>query len=363
MLLTRDNLREDQASVFKRGLSVGCKAWAKPTNVEAGVRSGAMVNGIIPPKERQPKWSPAARPENFAVIDIGVFAVFEKATVEMAKFPREPRNALCLPKCLPFGLQIVPEITTASEVKRQLFRGSHFDRSNLALRRLRWRAGFDFGLGRYRRTTSAMASRILGGIAEPSLRQVEKSLCTLHRRWRDQWFYIAQQPCPSAWRIVAEVINGDVGKTLLVKTVCETARHPSCLTKLERGDQPYSTDDAADRHDCISKVAHEFVRAIIAAPRCLKPFRKAAVIVHLAVHDIGRHLCGVLIDLLGGMDRDCLPNQIARRGACACILAGMPCDQTYRAVLVCVWQARMDLNRRPADSKSAALPLSYAPSV
>ena len=35
-------------------------------------------------------------------------------------------------------------------------------RPSLAARRLRRRAGFDFGLGRYRRTLSAMASRTFG---------------------------------------------------------------------------------------------------------------------------------------------------------------------------------------------------------
>src|ERR1700688_508725 len=37
---------------------------------------------------------------------------------------------------------------------------AHFERSNLALRRFRRRAGFDLGLGRYRRTLSAIASRV-----------------------------------------------------------------------------------------------------------------------------------------------------------------------------------------------------------
>src|SRR3990167_39823 len=39
--------------------------------------------------------------------------------------------------------------------------------SNLALRRLRRRAGLCFGLGRYCRNTSAMASRIFGVMAVP----------------------------------------------------------------------------------------------------------------------------------------------------------------------------------------------------
>ena len=40
----------------------------------------------------------------------------------------------------------------------------HFDRSILAARRLRRFAGFDLGLGRYRNTQSAMASRTFRGV-------------------------------------------------------------------------------------------------------------------------------------------------------------------------------------------------------
>ena len=100
---------------------------------------------------------------------------------------------------------------------------SHLGLSSFALARLRRLAGLDFGLGRYRSTLSAMASRILGGIGFP------------FEIGRRQSFQRAdaipgEPPCSApgaliktASVLISDAVSGHVTK--IAGTLCRSVKH------------------------------------------------------------------------------------------------------------------------------------------